>query len=359
MSASVAATVVNYNGGQRVLNTLASLVEQRFALESITVVDNGSTDGSPDAIEQRFPQVHVMRLGENRGLPAARNAVLAEATADRVVLVDADLLFEPDTIERLDEAMEQTGAAVVCPRVRLHPEREVVQADGAEAHFVGTMTLRHGHRPADSLDAAENRRAEVGGCIGACMLLDRTAVMEAGGFDELYFFYFEDLEFMLRLRCRGQRFVCEPAAVVYHDRGVGTSGLSFRGKRGDRYPARRVFFSTRHRWLVMLTYYRLRTLVLLAPALAAYETAALALVLRRGWLRPWLRAAGWLVCHPRRVWDRRRVAQRARTLPDRRLLDGGPLPLAPGVLDRGLTAKAVAALSAVLNAYWRLIQPMV
>lgn len=359
MSAGVAAIVINYNARERVLATLASLLGQGTALASVTVVDNGSTDGSAEAIAERFPMVQVMALGENRGLPAARNAGLAAATAERVVLVDADLLFEAGTIGRMLAAMDETGAAVVCPRVRLHPEREVVQADGAEAHFVGTMTLRHGHTPLIELDGDASERRTVGGCIGACMLLDRRAVVEAGGFEELMFFYFEDLEFMLRMRGRGHRFACEPAAEVFHDRGGGTAGLSFRGQGKQRYPSRRVYFSTRHRWLCMLIHYRLRTLVLLSPALLVYELASLVLVVARGWLWPWLRAAWWVVTHAGTVWRKRRAAQRRRVVPDRELLSGGPLPLAPGVIGNRWVAGAIGGLSGGLNAYWRLIRPMV
>ena len=324
MRHAISAIVVNFNAGQRALNTVASLVEQRFPLESITVVDNGSTDGSPQQIADRFKTVRLLELGENRGLPAARNAGLASVSGERVLLVDADLLFEPNTIERLDQAMTETEATVVCPRVRLHPERQIVQADGAEAHFIGTMTLRAGHRPVDSIDT---KRATVGGCIGACMLLDKQAVLKAGGFDDLYFFYFEDLEFMLRLRSRGLRFVCEPNAVVFHDRGVGTLGLSFRGRSNDSYPLRRVYFSTRHRWLAVLTHYRMRTLILLSPAFLVYEVAGLALIVSRGWSRAWLRALGWLLSHPHEIMNRRKTSRQERALPDRELLrlstDGG------------------------------------
>jgi GT2 family glycosyltransferase len=356
MTHTISAVVINFNGGQRILNTVASLFEQPYPLNSITVVDNGSTDGSPQQISRRFKNAHLIELGKNLGLPSARNAGLAKVSGDRVLLVDADLLFEADTIEQLDRAMTETKATVVCPRVRLHPERHIVQADGAEAHFIGTMTLRNGHRPFDSLDT---RRATVGGCIGACMLLEKQAVLDAGGFDELFFFYFEDLEFMLRLRSRGLRFVCEPNAVVFHDRGKGTAGLSFRGNSGDSYPSRRVYFSTRHRWLAMLAHYRLRTLILLSPALAIHELASLGLIISRGWFRAWLGGLGWLLSHPREVMSRRRTSQQARTLPDRELLNAGPLPLAPGLLRSKVSATLVHGLSILLNCYWRLVRPIV
>lgn len=71
--------------------------------------------------------------------------------------------------------------------------------DGAAPHFIGTLRLLGANAPNGAPPAA----CEVAGCIGACMLLDRRRVLGVGGFNETYFFYFEDLEFSLRLRLMG------------------------------------------------------------------------------------------------------------------------------------------------------------
>jgi len=346
---SVSAVVINYNGGDRTIRCLEALTRQTVPPERIVVVDNGSEDGSPACIRNRFSQVEVIELGENRGLPAARNVGLGAVPSASVLLADSDVYLEPDALERLLSAQAETGATVVCPRIRLIPEREVVQADGAAPHFVGTMELRHGYRLVDEVPA---ERASVRGCIGACYLLDRQRVIDAGGFDEVYFFYFEDLEFMLRLAAHGHDFVCEPMALVFHDRGEGTSGLSFRGT--GTYPLRRAYLSMRHRWLTILIHYRLRTLLLLLPALGLYELAVVAFAVSRGHGLQWLRAWSWQVLNVRTIARRRRIAQRSRVRRDREILVGGPLPLAPGVIRAPGVGAAVSALSAVLNAYWGL-----
>jgi hypothetical protein len=351
---SVSAVVINHNGGERTLRCLAALARQTWRFERIMVVDNGSQDGSHERIRDCFPEVEVIELGENRGLPAARNVGLSAIASDLVLLADNDIYLEADALSLLMSARAATGATVVCPRIRLIPEREVVQADGAAPHFVGTMTLLHGYRRIDDVSA---ERTHVPGCIGACYLLDRRRVLEAGGFDEAYFFYFEDLEFMLRLAALGHDFVCEPAALAYHDRGAGTAGLSFRGT--GAYPLRRAYLSMRHRWLTMLIHYRLRTLLLLLPALMLYELAVVAFALSRGWGLQWLRAWSWQIRSLPATARRRRVAQRSRVRNDRDLLVGGPLPLAPGVIRHGAAGVAVSILSAVLDAYWRLARHVI
>ena len=345
---SVSAVVINYNGGERTLRCLEALSRQTCAPERIVVVDNGSEDGTPEQIRSRLPHVEIIEVGENRGLPAARNIGLEAVASDFVLLADSDVYLEPDALAVLLRAQADTGATVIVPRIRLIPERDVVQCDGAAPHFIGTMTLLHGYRPVDAVPV--DRRA-VPGCIGACYLLDRQRVLDAGGFDAAYFIYFEDLEFMLRLTAYGHDFVCEPAALVYHERAQGTVGLSFRGK--GSYPPRRAYLHMRNRWLTILMHYRLRTLLLLLPVLAFYEVIVLAFAVSRGWTRQWLLGWSWVLGNLPDILRRRSIVQRTRVRDDRDLLLGGPLPLTPGLIRAPVLAAAVSALSAALNAYWR------
>ena len=350
---AISAVVVSYNGGDRTLRTLAALRDQETPLAAVILVDNGSDDGTPARVREGFPEVQILAMGGNHGLPAARNVGLRHAATDLVLLLDHDVYAAPGCIARLAAHLDGADGspAVVCPRIRLVPERDTVQADGTEAHFLGTMTLRNGYRPLAELPSAP---AEVGGCLGACMLVRREAVLEAGGFDELFFFYLEDHEFSLRMRSRGHRIVCEPRAEIFHERAAGTPGLSFRG--AGAYPPRRTYLTLRHRLVTILVHYRARTLVLLAPALAAAEVLSLRAALARGHGRPWREAWAWVLGQPGEILTRRRRVQRSRRVGDRALLAGGPLPLAHGSVRGRGTAAAVRWASTILDGYWRLVR---
>jgi GT2 family glycosyltransferase len=347
----ISAVVVNFNGSDRILNCLDALSAQTTPLAEIIVVDNGSDDGSPGQIRAWFPKVQILELGENRGLPAARNAGLRLTTTELVLLVDNDVYLVDNCLSYLARAYCNYQPTVICPRICLIPERNIVQADGAAAHFVGTMVLRHGYLPVEDAPA---QTVLVDGCIGACLLVDRAKTLAIGGFDETYFFYFEDLEFSIRLRALGHRLICEPSAVAYHDRGLGTPGLSFRGR--GTYPPRRAYLTLRHRWLTILIHYRLRTLVVLAPALALYELATLVLALLQGWALQWVRAWMWQLLNSWAIWKRRRWVQQTRLLNDKELLVGGTLPISPGLIRSRIGCLAVTVLSMFLNAYWRIAQ---
>ncbi|MGG5889681.1 glycosyltransferase [Falsiroseomonas sp. HC035] len=351
-----AAIVVNYNGGERIANTIRALSSASASPSRIILVDNASTDGSREQVCAEFPDVELLAMDTNIGLAAARNAGLRHVGPGPVLLVDGDVYVTDRCIEILWRAMRQAAATVACPRVVFHPDLDLVQCDGAAAHFVGTMSLRHANLPLASRAAFEMQPCpvQVGACIGACMLVDRDAVLDAGGFDERYVFYFEDLEFSLRMRALGHTILCVPEAVVHHDRGRGTPGLSYRGQ--GTYPHRRAYLTMRHRLLTMITHYRLRTLLILAPALLLYEAATFVFVLKNGWARPWMDAWLWQARNFAGIRRQRRIMQARRLVPDRVLLSGGALPLAQGVAEQRVVSAAVAALSFCLNLYWRLVR---
>lgn len=346
----VTAIVVNHDGGAQVQRCLRHLQAQHAPLAAVLVVDSGSGDGSPAAIRRGFPDVRVIELGSNLGPSVARNRGLEEAETPLVLFVDDDVYLAPDCLTRLRARLRATGAAVAVPRLLLHPETHLIQLDGADVHFLGTMVLHHARAEAA---LAPSPGGPIGAFSTSCLLAVRAVVRDAGGFDPVFFFHFEDLELGLRLRAFGHRLVVEPRAVAWHDRGCGTPGLSYRD-RGD-YPSRRAFLTMRNRLQVIWLHYRLRSIILLAPALVLYEAASLVFVLRRGLLWAWLAAWWWQVSHAPSLVKRRRRIQRRRQVRDCALLVGGPVPLAEGVLQARVERLAVKVLNGLLSGYWRLV----
>lgn len=352
--AQVSAVVVSHNGGDRVLRCLAALERQTHALDEILVVDNASSDATLARIAVEHPRVRVLALPDNRGPGAARNLGLAAARGELVLWVDHDIYLAPDALERMLAARARMHAEVVVPRIRLHPEREMVQCDGGAPHVVGTLVLRNGFRPLERIEPSGP--VHVGAAPSGCMLVERGAVEAVGGFDESYFFYFEDLEFSLRLRLCGYRILCEPAAEAFHDRGSGTA-LAYRGR--GAYPRERAYLLMRNRLRVVATHFAGRTILALAPTLLVYEAASLVLSLLHGWGGAWLEAWRWLYAHRREVLARRRWVQTRRRLPDGALLASGPLPIAPGLLRSALQRRLVELLGLLVAGNWRVARRMV
>jgi GT2 family glycosyltransferase len=347
---SFQAVITNYDSQGTILKSINALLQQDHPLDKIIVVDNGSP-GDAELIRRTYPQVCLIELHENTGLTHARNVGLTQADSDYVLLLDDDVYPAPDCLGRLLAAGIETGAAVVCPRIVSHPGGGLIQCDGAAIHFAAMLVLKDSQLPVAAVPALPYA---CNAFIGACLLVRRQVLSDLGGFDEDYFFYFEDLELSYRLRSLGYKIWCEPRAVALHERGSGTPDLSFRGT--GAYPRRRAYLTLRHRWLTILLHYRLRSLIALAPALALYELAAFAECIRRGWVDHWFSAAWSLGTHIRSIFRRRMKWQSARQLPDRDLLTGGPLPFAPGFVPRGILGWVIHVLGAVLNLNWKLVR---
>ncbi|MEE8468400.1 MAG: glycosyltransferase family 2 protein [Planctomycetota bacterium] len=348
----VSAVVVNHDGKRYLTACLEALSE--LELDEILVVDNASTDGSLELLAQQHPAVRVVRLEENHGPAAARNAGMRAARNRWVLALDNDVTVTPDVLTRLRAAAEAHPAAVLLqPRSVFASQPDRVHYDGGALHYAGLIALRNFYRPLG--EAAGQGATPVDVAISLCLLLDKEIVLEVGGYDDRFFILFEDLDLSCRLRLAGHGILVVEDAVVRHD--AGTPGLSFR--EGARYPKSRIFYHSRNRWLFLLQCPRLWTLVLAAPGLLLYEVAWLAFAVTRGGTRAWL-AGKWAVLRglPETL-ARRRVVQRTRVRGDRGLWVGGPLTLTPALRGGKLSGLAARVLDACLRGWWGLARHLV
>ncbi|HET8649863.1 MAG TPA: glycosyltransferase, partial [Gemmatimonadales bacterium] len=305
---------------------------------------------------QRFPSVRVVSMPGNLGAAAARNAALAEAGTDLVLLIDNDVALTPGSLDLLLAAVRGDERVVAVMPAIIYGGGSTVQYDGAETHFLGQQTLQHENVPYESLPRAER---SLGSLISACLLVDRSRLPEGapGGdrlaaFDEDFFIYFEDHDFGFRMRAMGLDVRAVPEAFCYH--GVGTPGISIRAL--GKYSPLRIVCHIRNRWLFILKNYSARSLVLLSPVLLLYELVQFAAILKKGWLGHWMIAAGWVLRHPGTWYAKRRRVQRGRRVSDGELLHGGPVPLRDEAVASPVERTAKKILDGVTGAYWQVVR---
>lgn len=347
---TISAVLINHNGLATILRVIQSILNQKQECEKIILVDNGSRDGSVEAVRKNYPIIQIIELRENRGLPYARNIGLSHIQSDLVLFVDDDVLLTTGCLDQMMSAMSETQASVICPRIVLHPENNVLQCDGAAVHFAGMLSLHHAY---EEVENHPPKQSMTNGFIGACMLFDTNILRSLGGFDEDYFFYFEDMELSYRFIAFGYKICCQERAVVLHERGVGTENLSFRGT--GNYPLPRAYFNFRHRWLTLLIHYQIKTLILLSPALFLYEVAAFVESIRRGWLLPYFQAFFSILTSIKSVFHRRKKWQSLRIVSDKEILIGGKLPFSRGFIEPK-KSKLINVFEILLNLYWDVVK---
>ncbi len=183
---------------------------------TITVVDNGSTDGSIGAIRRRFPDARLLPLGSNRGFTGGLTAALVRCTARNVIFLNNDALPEPGWLAALVDSMERAPADVVSVGGK------IIDLSGEMIDFIGGVLTFDGHAFQNGFRYPVGTReeppagAEILFACGGNMISRREPLLARGGFDDDYFAYLEDVDFGWRTWIAGGRVLFEPGAVVRH-----------------------------------------------------------------------------------------------------------------------------------------------
>ena len=164
--------------------------------------------------------------------------------------------------------------------------------------------------------------------------------------------YYEDFDFGLRTRMQGHTILSVPRARCYH--GPGTEGLALRSI--GVYRSLRVYQTLADRWQVVLKNYQLRSLLLLAPILVTFELMTIFGVVSKGWMTPWLRAVRSTMGQLPKILSKRRVVQASRRVPDREILEGGPIPFASQMATSPVERAGRALLEGMSSTYWHLVE---
>jgi GT2 family glycosyltransferase len=222
MAPRVAVVVPNWNGERFLELCLSSLRKQSFSDFETILVDNGSTDGSIGLVEQGFPEVRVISLGENRGFSAAVNAGIQASTTEHVALLNNDTEVDPGWLKALVQAAERhPEAGLFASKLVDFGDRRLLDGAGDALRRSG-LPYRLGH---GELDRGQfDNEAFVFGACAAGALYRRSLFEEIGLFDENFFAYCEDGDLSFRAQLAGHRCLYVPKSVVYHVGSASTGG---------------------------------------------------------------------------------------------------------------------------------------
>jgi GT2 family glycosyltransferase len=216
----VVVVVLNWCNEADTVACLQSVLAQRLLGVVPLLVDNGSPDGSGDRVAAAFPEVPYLQTGRNLGYTGGNNRGFAWALregADHVLVLNNDAVLEPGCVARLlDAANSDAEVGLVAPKIlALDDPGRVWFAGGSISLARGVgRHWREGER--DDRDRDPPSPVPIGFATGCCFLITRRALEAAGGFEESFFAYGEDLDLSFRLARLGFRLVFEPAARVRH-----------------------------------------------------------------------------------------------------------------------------------------------
>ncbi len=273
----VSVTIVTYNSGRFIKRCLESVLAQKYPGKEIIVVDNASTDGTVDILEQFDDRCQIVYNDENIGFAAAQNQAIRLGTGDWVMTLNPDVLLLPDFIQALVDAGQfDRKVGTVCGKLLTIlasfdlPDKPLVDSTGI--YF--TPTMRHLDRGSQEVDNGHYLNHEyVFGATAAAALYRRAMIddiaIEDEFFDPDFFVYREDADVAWRAQLLGWKCIYTPHARGYHVRNVLPGNrralpsvinmhsvknrflMRIKNMTGDLY--RRNFFSITARDLVVLS----------------------------------------------------------------------------------------------------------
>jgi GT2 family glycosyltransferase len=230
----ISVIIVTWNGKRYALECLASLRSCRLAdsLE-IIVVDNASSDGTPEAIRTQFPEVILIENSGNLGFAKANNLGMARSRGQYVCLVNSDVVVYPGCLEQMLEVMEQhpdigvLGPRMICAdgsiggSVMRRPTVWNSLCAALALHAIWPHSSVCSGYGVDCVSLAGLEDVEVLG--GWFLLVPRAALEQVGGLDERFFMYAEDIDWSYRFAKAGWRVVYCAEAESLHYGGASSA----------------------------------------------------------------------------------------------------------------------------------------
>lgn len=228
----VSIVVVNYNAGPLLVDCVCSGLPQ---VAEVIIVDNASSDGSMEALAERFPsesRLKMIHSERNLGFAAGCNLGVESAEGPYILFLNPDCILQPGSLQRLVEVLEanptagMAGGLLVDPdgaeqgggrRAVPTPWRSLVRATGLYRFADRWPRLFfdfHLHK-----QPLPDAPVEVEAVSGALMLVRREAMNDVGPWDEKYFLHCEDLDWCMRFRQKGWKILFVPDAPVVHQKG--------------------------------------------------------------------------------------------------------------------------------------------
>lgn len=211
-SLKVSIIILNWNGGEDILECLKSVKDIDYPDYEIIVVDNGSTDNSVERIRKSFPNIELIQNNKNLGFPEGNNVGIRAATGNYVMLLNQDTVVGRGLLKDLVEAIEiDENIGIVGPMILYYNEPDKIWCAGSKLNFGYTSHIGKGLNK-----GLFSKSCSVDYITGCAMLIKKEVIDKIGLLDPEYFLYSEDADFCLRAKKAGYQCVYVSSPSVWH-----------------------------------------------------------------------------------------------------------------------------------------------
>jgi len=251
---SVSAIIVNWNHGRLIQDCLDALLAQDYSPLDVTVVDNGSNDGSPELIAGHYPSVRLGEFPENYGFSRAFNWGAGHCASDWILSLNPDTVVQDQCIREMLEAVgtcgeHSTRVGSVAPKLLQAADPTILDSTGL---FIDRRRRPYDRGQGEPDCGQYDEGVDVFGACGAAALYRRAMLEDLASdgeyFDAGFFAYYEDADLAWRAQLRGWRCLHASRAVAIHARGWGDTlrkpGREAKNAAGPRLALRNRYLMT-------------------------------------------------------------------------------------------------------------------
>ena len=291
--------LVNWNGKALLADTLYALQLQTYQSFHTILVDNGSSDGSIEFVNQHFPQIETVRLSWNSGFAYANNIAIKKSRSPYAVLLNNDAVPARTWLENLVSALDACPSAGFAASKMLYFDNPSLIDRVGDAYTTAGVGKLRGRKQSSA--HFTDPEWIFGACAGAAIYRTE-AIKEVGVFDKDFFLINEDVDLSFRLQLRGYKCLFVPEAVVYH-KASSTIGHDSETS---------IYFGHRNLEWVYLKNLPLSIIAKTLPMHLLYVTLAFGFFLLKGQGRTYLRAKKDALAAAFHMLRKRRKIQTAR-----------------------------------------------
>jgi len=221
----VSIIVPTWNRKKDCLECLASVKKLVYPKKKfeVVLVDNGSIDGTVEAVKKRFPEATILALKKNYGFPGALNRGIKKTKGDYVLILQSDTVVEKNFLKNLIKVAEKSKLEIGAfgPKVYYYHQKNVINKAYGKINRKTLHLTNVGKGEKDRGQYDKIREVETTAFTG--ILIKREVFDKIGLLDERLFLYFEDVDFFLRAERAGYKFLFVPQARIW-DKEKATFG---------------------------------------------------------------------------------------------------------------------------------------
>ncbi len=235
MNKPLAIVIVNWNSFDLTGDTIISLQAASFQNFDIIVVDNGSIDGSGDALKNIFPDIILIKSFQNKGFTGGNNLGIQYALEHEytyIMMLNNDVIVNPNFIQPLINILEMDcNIGAVQPLIYFHHDKNLIWNAGSLYYPVLGICTTPDYNKEDPQHNYVYKQKNIDWITGCAFMIRASVLHKVGLLKESFFIYYEDVDLSIRIKQAGFKLIYVPSSIIYHIAGMSQKTKK-RGKEG-------------------------------------------------------------------------------------------------------------------------------